>query len=81
MSGGCCASCGAACAASAASCAAFGAAVAGAVAAVAAERARAGGGAPVPALPARSAVGVVLLGLGLVMLVAFAVIAASFVHP
>jgi len=32
-------------------------------------------------LPARSAVGVVLLGLGLVMLVAFAVIAASFVHP
>ena len=80
MSGGCCASCGAACAASAASCAACGAAIAGAAAAVAAERARAGGGAPVPALPTRSAFGVVLLGLGIVLIVALAVIATSFVH-
>ncbi len=83
MSGGCCASCGAACAASAASCAACGAAAAGAaaiVAAAAAERARATGGRPATASPPRSALGALLIGVGLVSLFAVAVIVSSFAH-
>ncbi|NNM98951.1 MAG: hypothetical protein HKL91_04020 [Candidatus Eremiobacteraeota bacterium] len=74
MSGGCCASCGAACAASAASCAACGAAAA----VIAAERASAGNGASGMPLPARSALSVLLIGVGLVLIAAVAVIAASF---
>ncbi len=73
MSGGCCTACGAVCATSAASCAACGAIVS-AIAAESATATRSGSEKP---WPGRSAAGTILIGVGLVLLVAILVVAAS----
>ncbi len=73
MSGGCCTACGAACATSAISCTACGAFIG----AIAAESATADRRGAEQAWPGRSAVGTILIGVGLVLVVAIFVFAAS----